>query len=162
MNIGLGKNVIRPGREFIDPEEMGALDELYIVGCADSMSEIWNSSSYHSIDSYLTIMRILATSPYSNSIQRGVALKAIARFEARFAYGLKRELCTERRRQFGKVRESIILSLMERDGYKCGKCGSIDNIQVDHIMPLSRGGTDDLDNLQFLCRQCNLEKGNKK
>jgi 5-methylcytosine-specific restriction endonuclease McrA len=32
---------------------------------------------------------------------------------------------------------------------------------VDHIIPRSRGGTDDLDNLQTLCTKCNSIKGNR-
>jgi len=31
---------------------------------------------------------------------------------------------------------------------------------IDHIMPLSKGGTGDLGNLQLLCASCNNEKGN--
>lgn len=32
--------------------------------------------------------------------------------------------------------------------------------EVDHIIPFTRGGTDDLDNLTVLCRRQNAEKGN--
>lgn len=158
MNIGIDKSIIRPGRAFIDLTELGELDELYIVGCTDCMSRLWDRNLYPSLDTYIGIMRILATSPYSNIRQREVALKAIEKFDIEFARELKRELCSKRRRQFGSVRESVILALMERDGYKCNKCGTLDNLQVDHIIPLSRGGTDDHDNLQFLCRRCNLSK----
>jgi 5-methylcytosine-specific restriction endonuclease McrA len=33
-----------------------------------------------------------------------------------------------------------------------------DGCQVDHIMPVARGGTNDLRNLQFLCPDCNWRK----
>ena len=33
------------------------------------------------------------------------------------------------------------------------------NMEVDHIIPLHKGGTDDADNLQLLCRSCNTQKG---
>ena len=44
----------------------------------------------------------------------------------------------------------------------CAKCGSSDNIQIDHIKPLSMGGTNTLDNIQPLCAWCNNSKGDKE
>lgn len=40
----------------------------------------------------------------------------------------------------------------------CAYCGDPIPTQVDHIMPRSRGGTDDRDNLAPACRLCNMEK----
>ena len=40
----------------------------------------------------------------------------------------------------------------------CVFCGAVDDLTVDHIVPLSRGGNDDRDNLQTLCRSCNSGK----
>ena len=34
-------------------------------------------------------------------------------------------------------------------------------MEVDHILPRSRGGTDHVENLQLLCAHCNRSKGNK-
>ena len=45
-----------------------------------------------------------------------------------------------------------------RDGRICRYCGSDENLQVDHIIPRKAGGTHDLENLQVLCRNCNLRK----
>lgn len=44
---------------------------------------------------------------------------------------------------------------------KCLICGSIENIEIDHIIPLSKWGTNDINNLQPLCRSCNGKKWNK-
>lgn len=46
-------------------------------------------------------------------------------------------------------------------GHACVHCGATKQLQVDHIRPVSRGGGNDEDNLQILCRLCNLRKGNK-
>ena len=48
-----------------------------------------------------------------------------------------------------------------RDGRICRYCGSDDNLQVDHIISRKNGGTHDLENLQVLCRNCNLRKSSK-
>ena len=46
-----------------------------------------------------------------------------------------------------------------RDGYKCCGCGRVGGpFECDHIVPLHKGGTDDMDNLQTLCRECHMDK----
>lgn len=53
--------------------------------------------------------------------------------------------------------------ILARDNYCCKYCGrSRDDgvkLTVDHIIPISRGGTDGLDNLWTLCLECNQGKG---
>ena len=48
-----------------------------------------------------------------------------------------------------------------RDGYSCQVCGADQNLTVDHLIPISKGGTDDLDNLLTMCGRCNFSKGTK-
>jgi 5-methylcytosine-specific restriction endonuclease McrA len=43
-------------------------------------------------------------------------------------------------------------------GNRCVSCGTENNIEVDHIIPTSKGGTNDINNLQPLCRHCNATK----
>jgi HNH endonuclease len=50
------------------------------------------------------------------------------------------------------------LEVWKRDGFKCVKCGSDEDLTVDHIHPRSKGGSDDMTNLQTLCRGCNSRK----
>ena len=67
-----------------------------------------------------------------------------------------------RRREFASQRARLVLIMIESgQDYLCSKCGSEDNLTVDHIYPLSRGGTDDPSNLAFLCQSCNSAKGSK-
>ena len=41
---------------------------------------------------------------------------------------------------------------------RCMKCGSGENLEIDHVVPLARGGSNRLENLQLLCRDCNRRK----
>jgi hypothetical protein len=63
----------------------------------------------------------------------------------------------ERRPLSDKVRALVIV----RDGGRCRQCGSARNLEVDHIVPLSRGGDSEDCNLQTLCRRCNRRKWKK-
>ncbi len=51
------------------------------------------------------------------------------------------------------------LEIMQKYGGKCALCGSTENLQIDHIIPVIYNGTNDADNLQVLCKACNTSKG---
>jgi len=46
-----------------------------------------------------------------------------------------------------------------RDGGKCVDCGSIEDLEFDHVIPFSKGGSSTPENLRILCRQCNRKRG---
>ncbi|MBP3565446.1 MAG: HNH endonuclease [Alistipes sp.] len=59
------------------------------------------------------------------------------------------------------------VQVLMRDGNRCRLCGvecndGLHNIHFDHIIPWSKGGETTLENLQVLCSDCNLAKGNCK
>lgn len=58
-----------------------------------------------------------------------------------------------------------IAEILRRQKYRCAYCGTsvrkISNRHVDHIMPLSKGGSNGKGNLQVLCPPCNLRKAAK-
>ena len=43
----------------------------------------------------------------------------------------------------------------------CFACGAAERIEIDHIIPLSKGGRHSIGNLMPLCRSCNSSKSNK-
>lgn len=60
--------------------------------------------------------------------------------------------------------------IIERDNWKCQICNQIvqdtlknDDLKanIDHIIPISKGGNSEPSNLQTLCRKCNLTKADK-
>jgi len=50
-------------------------------------------------------------------------------------------------------------AVYERDGYRCRLCGRSRDLTLDNICPWSLGGSDEISNLQTLCRPCNCRKG---
>ncbi len=51
------------------------------------------------------------------------------------------------------------LFVWQRDRGHCRNCGSRRNLHFDHVIPRSLGGASTADNVQVLCRDCNLRKG---
>lgn len=49
--------------------------------------------------------------------------------------------------------------VFSRDSYTCVFCGATEDLTLDHILPISKGGGNELSNLQTLCRSCNSRKG---
>jgi 5-methylcytosine-specific restriction endonuclease McrA len=78
----------------------------------------------------------------------------VANFEAAEVHqraGAKREF----------ISDDVKLLVWTRDGGACVKCGAAKELHFDHVIPLARGGGNDANNLQLLCRSCNLAKGDR-
>lgn len=68
-----------------------------------------------------------------------------------------RSICRVER---GKVTNKMRFAIYERDGYRCRICGRKTNdLEIDHIIPIAKGGKSTYDNLQTLCHRCNKRKG---
>ena len=52
-------------------------------------------------------------------------------------------------------------AVVVRDGGRCRKCRRAINLEMDHIVPVSKGGKTEESNLQTLCRRCNRAKCRK-
>jgi len=62
----------------------------------------------------------------------------------------------------GKVSNKMRFAIYKRDGYRCCRCGVSQKyaaLEVDHIIPIAHGGKSTFDNLQTLCHNCNVAKG---
>lgn len=58
-----------------------------------------------------------------------------------------------------KVSNKMRFAVYKRDGYRCQKCGrKTDDLEIDHIFPISKGGKTEFNNLQTLCHDCNMKK----
>lgn len=56
------------------------------------------------------------------------------------------------------IPEAARIAVWRRDGGECAKCGSRKNLEYDHIIPVSRGGSNTVRNIELLCEECNRKK----
>ena len=66
--------------------------------------------------------------------------------------------------EFDPVPDDLRYQALKASGGRCALCGITKDerpLDVDHIIPRSRGGKHELANLQVLCAKCNRTKGNK-
>lgn len=80
-------------------------------------------------------------------------------------------VCSEKQKTVSSNRRHRSLSkkmryqILQRDNFKCCACGASPKteptvqLHIDHIIPWSKGGETTLDNLQTLCSDCNIGKG---
>jgi len=62
----------------------------------------------------------------------------------------------------GAIPDHVKAAVHHRDKGKCQQCGyEGPYIEYDHIIPRSKGGQNTVENVQILCRMCNLKKGDR-
>ena len=98
---------------------------------------------------YLAIARKSNTKRYYRDLAKSRLLKRMA---------------NQRRR--ARMRGNGVFTISPRDQHRlerssCAMCGARDNLHVDHIVPIAKGGTHGIGNLQVLCSTCNRSKGAK-
>lgn len=97
-------------------------------------------------------------------ITRAVILGAASAPKAKSAGAVRQERYrrnTEVKRLPDKEWYPLVGKVVRRDGGKCYYCGETGNLGADHVLPLSRGGTNDIENLVACCERCNKSKGGR-
>lgn len=68
-----------------------------------------------------------------------------------------------RKKERSKMTLSLRYKILQRDKFRCKACGARagdTELNIDHILPVSKGGKTTEDNLQTLCINCNMGKSN--
>jgi len=60
-----------------------------------------------------------------------------------------------------RIPDPVRAGVLLRDGARCRRCRTAVQLEVDHIIPVSKGGKTEESNLQTLCRRCNRRKWKK-
>ena len=60
-----------------------------------------------------------------------------------------------------RISENVRIEVWRRDQGRCASCSSRENLEYDHIVPVSRGGSNTARNVELLCETCNRSKGNR-
>jgi hypothetical protein len=75
---------------------------------------------------------------------------------------LKMLASSDEKQEAGENRDAIPSAIRRevwrRDGGRCVKCGSRENLEYDHIIPVSKGGSNTARNIELLCETHNRAK----
>ncbi|MEM6301631.1 MAG: HNH endonuclease [Pseudomonadota bacterium] len=85
-----------------------------------------------------------------SGIRSRIDLQPIVALEGRIRQGFSPPLCNR--------------TLFRRDDHRCLYCGTQhprSELTRDHVLPISRGGTDRWENVVAACKRCNWQKDNK-
>ncbi|GAA0508202.1 TerD family protein [Deinococcus depolymerans] len=85
----------------------------------------------------------------------GATLDALVRINKRLL------MMPQTERASRSIPQKVKLEVWQRDQGKCVECGDSNYLEFDHVIPHSKGGASTVNNLQLLCRRCNLQKSNR-
>ena len=133
-------NLLNIGYSFSDEYKISYLTPEKYSRASDYLSEI-GRVKYMSTHDLTTLIKIFEI--YKNNY-----------------YKVKRLQSKDPRRIAQKFisKKNIRNFIFKRDGYRCLLCNSVNKLQIDHIMPISKNGENKISNLQTLCGSCNSRK----
>lgn len=132
----------------------------------DNLEKVWEELGYPPGKRKIaTLGDKISEEPYR---RRWGSLNAACRALAAFHHAEMTEELLLAGNAGAAVRTTIPLkdrwAVLRRDDYRCSKCGASPSsdhqveLEVDHIIPVARGGRNEIENLQTLCRKCNQGK----
>lgn len=169
--------VCRPGMYTVDEDVLKeSLKEFLLYGTMDTLGDYetilyatWDINNYsphtiyYSEEKIKTIEQIIAKyrSCFNNFFSdddlcrvQGLIESMKLQIDERNSYpGIRKTANTAISKK--GLREKVF----EKSGHLCEICLSTDDLTIDHIISVKKGGQNDIDNLRVLCRTCNSSKG---
>ncbi|GAB3781560.1 hypothetical protein GCM10027601_11000 [Nocardioides ungokensis] len=106
---------------------------------------------------YVTTDQDLTTDDVAALIHEAQNTRRLRLAKAHAVAAMSRELDAKAKRQ--PIPRDVKIAVWQRDGGRCVECDSNQNLEFDHIIPISLGGANTTRNLQLLCESCNRRKG---
>lgn len=166
---------VEQGKELISKERISILNkistEIPFLIKKYNQERLLKSLGFESVDisdSYFPSFTFQYVSPGGNSSLKCVIRLDIENLNDLINYlndKIKWRKSVEGQRSL--MTSSLRTEIKERDNYECCTCGNGLSeepnllLEIDHIIPLSKGGLTTYDNLQTLCWKCNRSKGYK-
>ncbi len=96
----------------------------------------------------------------ADSLNRRIA---VSNYAAEVAFGDKRGSAIHITPPLPRVAITpyVMAAVYSRVGGVCQHCGSMYDLEYNHVVPYSKGGSNGVNNIQLLCRPCNMRKGNR-
>lgn len=128
--------------------------------------KITEKAILHPVTELDCLCKVMYTSPKGKNHYTNAKLYSLSDLVRHYNIVLDRIAMRETKEyQRKKMTDSLRYDIMKRDGFRCVLCGrtAADGVKlhVDHILPVSKGGKTEADNLRTLCDECNLGKRDK-
>ncbi len=153
--------LLKSGSRYIEGRMIATNKKLYFLAPTGSFTVTWSSvlsANYNSQGFQLELTRQSGSGLYFAGDPQYIAvvLDTIIRIS-------KRQIVPAKTTSGNRtaIPQEVKSAVWRRDQGKCVQCGSNQYLEFDHVIPISLGGANSINNIQLLCRGCNSKKSNR-
>ena len=157
-------------RNFSDEQMFEEIERIWVVlGRQPTTTDIKKGISKYSLNSYVRRFggwrnALQAFVDYINSDEKQEEITNVSKQKSITTFSENKDICDVYHKTSRDINLRMRFKVLQRDNFKCCTCGASPakdpsvELHIDHIMPWSKGGETEIDNLQTLCSKCNLGK----
>jgi 5-methylcytosine-specific restriction endonuclease McrA len=145
--------VVDEGAKFFVLRDWSSVDRKPMLIAQSRAHNLWlyQSRVYRASDLDLTPEDVVAL------VNEAANRRRLQLEKAHALQAMTQQLDSRARRQ--AIPQEVKVHVWQRDCGSCVQCGSRENLEFDHIIPLAMGGSNSVRNIQLLCEVCNRRKG---